>query len=274
MSEETTVQETNEEQPIEQPADQTETTPQQEASPEDDAAFEAGFTTVQTGEEPKPEPEPELTPAQIREAIERINDLAKLAPEVERLKGQESKLFGTLGDLKSRVEKAAQPGQPVKLTAEKFERLSKEYPELAEAIAEDLSKVQMPSGQSFTPDEVERVVQERATAIERKFEMKLLTQQHPDWRDQVKSDDFRDYLLTQRTEQDREEFGNSWESETVGKYLSDFKTWKAKATQDATKRETRVTRAITPRGVAAPAAPTVSDDAAFEAGFKSVRGSG
>lgn len=274
MSEETTVQETNEEQPIEQPADQTETTPQQEASPEDDAAFEAGFTTVQTGEEPKPEPEPDLTPAQIRDAIARINDLAKLAPEVERLKGQESKLFGTLGDLKSRVEKAAQPGQPVKLTAEKFERLSKEYPELAEAIAEDLSKVQMPTGQSFTPDEVERVVQERATAIERKFEMKLLTQQHPDWRDQVKSDDFRDYLLTQRTEQDREEFGNSWESETVGKYFSDFKTWKAKATQDATKRETRVTRAITPRGVAAPAAPTVSDDAAFEAGFKSVRGSG
>lgn len=274
MSEET-VQEAVEEQPIEQPADQTETTPQQEASPEDEAAFEAGFTTVKTGEEPKPEPEPDLTPAQIREAVARINDLAKLAPEVERLRGQESKLFGTLGDLKSKFEKAAQPGQPVKLTAEKFERLSKEYPELAEAIAEDLSKVQMPTGQSFTHDEVERIVQERTNEVVEKAKTSLRVEiAHPDWEAVVGSDEFKDWAVSTQGPEKVEAFRLSWDHKLINGFLSDFKTWKAKATQDATKRETRVTRAITPRGVAAPAAPTLSDDAAFEAGFKSVRGSG
>lgn len=198
-----------------------------------------------------------------------------MAPEVERLRGQESKVFGTLGDLKVKVERAQQPGSPVKLTGESFKRLSQDYPELAAAIAEDLSSVQMPAGKSFTPEEVEQVVQARVAETERKVEMKLLTQQHRDWRDVVKSEDFANYLLKQRTEDERNEFGNSWDSDVVGKYLTDFKTWKAKAVQEANQRQGRVQRAITPRGVSAPAArASLDDDAAFEAGFKEARGGG
>jgi hypothetical protein len=254
---------------------------QQEAAPEstqdDDAAFAQGFHAAQgtdapepeaKPEEPSPEPQPEpaFTPEQVKEAIESVN----------ALKQREAKLFGTIGALKQQIDalKAApKPSQAaISLTQDKLKRLSAEFPEMAQMLAEDLSEalqgVSAPPAVAY--EEIEQRINGRLEETSRAYETKLLTVMHPDWREVSAAPEFRGWVET-LPEEDREQLANSWDATFIGSKLSAFKDWKSKTVQKQQTNQRRLETAVAPRGNPQKP-PEPNPDEAFIQGFKQARG--
>lgn len=241
--------------PVEQaPAEQTEQVEQQAVAPadtkaSDDAAFEQGFNTAQGGEEPAPEPDPEpelaYTPEQVKELIETVS----------ALKGREAKVFGTMGALKQQIDalksQQAPPQREIKLMAHKFKRLVVRFPELAKLISEDLTEALQgetvaDNGQATQLFEQLKSKGEELELKSKKIEAQLLTAAHPDWRKVVATPEFTAWKAT-LTEQDRNEFDESWDSEYLAAKIAEHKDWKSKAVQQKQSNQRRLETAITPR---------------------------
>lgn len=242
----------------------------EQAAPSDDAAFMAGFNEAQ-GNEPEAEPEPEPEPVRIAGFTEdEIRAMHAKAQEIDKLKEREAKIWGTLGSLKQAIERRDQtpPQQTAKLTKDTFKRLSQEFPEMAEMLAEDLGQVTVSSG--FDSSQVDRVIEERLDRERKANEVKILTVMHKDWQQVVQSPEFAQWKETISPEQ-RDVLENGWDAIAIGEGLSTFKEWKAKATQTAESKRQRLEQAITPKTVSR-VAPVQTAEDAFAAGFNSVRG--
>lgn len=238
---------------------------------DDDKAFLAGFDAA-NGIEPEPEPTPaepeELEFAGYKES--QIKELLAKAAEVDRLKERESKIFGTIGSLKQQIEKLSQNPQPsatqVQLTKDHFKRLSEVFPEMADALTEDLQSVF--KAPMSAPAQDQQYLS-RLEEIQRATEAKILSVMHPDWKKIVPSEDFQNWKLS-LDESERTQLDTSWDSAFIGEKLAEFKAWKGKTAQAQETKRARLVNAITPRGQAKPEAQTETD--AFYAGFKSAMG--
>lgn len=262
------------EQPQEAQAGAVEPQESAPSEPSEDAAFEAGFNQAHSNEPevvPEPEPEPKLfaglTEDQIREAVSK-------AAEVDKLREQTQRLFGTIGNFKQSLDQLRnQPraSAQVQISKDKFARLSKEFPEMAELIAQDLSEaLGSVSGPSVDPQEIRSELEKVKTELKQESEAKLLTVMHKDWRDVVKSQDFAQWTQT-LPEEDRNELGNSWDATFIGDKLTEFKAWKDKTVASQQVKQKRLEAAITPKGGAAMSSTQTEMDA-FMSGFKAVRG--
>lgn len=241
------------------------------AAPDDaDAAFEAGFADVR---EPTEEAEPPRLFAGYTE--DELKPLLEKLKEVDKLKEREAKVFGTLGSLKQSVDALrSQPQQPkatapVKLDASKFKRLNSEFPEIASMLTEDLSEA-LQVGSGFDQDAVSRVVRSEIERTGKVYETKLLSVTHPDWRQIAQSQEFQQWTGTLPPDE-LQVVRDSWDAEAVGKHLSAFKAWQAKATQNKQHRQNRLESGITPTKGIAKTTPVSTEQDAFLAGFRSVR---
>jgi hypothetical protein len=257
---------------------------EQAAPPQDDAAaFEAGFNQAQGIQAPEPEPAPPPEPALIAGMTEeQIKEAVAKAAEVDKLKEQQAKLFGTIGNFKQTLDQLKSAPKPtaaqVQLTKEKFARLSKDFPEMAELIAADLNEALQGAAVGADASQFEGVVQQRVssavdqvkTEIQQQYEAKLLAIQHKDWRQVVTSNEFAQWTQT-LPEDVRNELGSTWDSTFLGDKLTEFKAWKQQSATSAQTKQKRLEAAITPKGT-----PTTgsnqSEYDAFVSGFKSARG--
>ena len=256
---------------------------EQAAAPSDDAAFEAGFHAAQGTEPPaqapkQEEPEPEPKPSMATITEEELNDLRARAAEVDKLKEQQAKVFGSLGSLKQSLDALRNQLRPtatqVQITKDKLARLSQSFPEMAEMIAEDLNGVLSGAGAASVDtsqfeQNIETKINERLQQAQQQFEAKVLGVMHPDWRQVVPSQEFQQWKET-LPEDVREELNNSWDAEFIGSKLTEFKGWKNKLAESQKTKQRRLESAITPKGAAA--APAITDEDAFYAGFKEARG--
>lgn len=240
---------------------------EQEAAPDDDAAFLEGFDAAQgVATEPVPEPQKlfgKYTEAQVLELLEKVG-------EVDKLKEREAKVFGTLGSYKQQLDQLRSQPATQKFDA-KLERMTAEYPEMAEALREDLTGLQ--GGSGFDAEAVERIVTERLQAASQVNETKLLSVMHPDWRSIPQSDEFTQWKGTLSPEE-LQVVDESWDAISVGESLSTFKAWRSQTTQAAQAKQARLGRleaAVTPKGGQKPP-PAQTEQDAFLAGWKSVRG--
>lgn len=244
---------------------------QQGAAPsQDDAAFQEGFDTARNGGEPEPEPEPPkliagYTEDEVREAFEK-------AREVDKLKEQQSKIFGAMGSMKQSMTalQARQqgPSAPVNVN---LKRLSQEYPEMAQSLMEDLREsLGSGGGGGVNPEVVERMVSDRMESFGKSTELKLLSVMHPDWRAIPSTPEFVQWKGTLAPDE-LQVVEDSWDSASVGEALGRFKAWKSRASQTKQQRQSRLEAAVTPRGTRQ-ATPSMTDNDAFLSGFKSVRG--
>lgn len=269
---------TPEVQPVEEEvvAEQVE---EQAAAPADskesaDAAFEKGFNATQGIEEPEPEPQPEpapqpaYDPEQVKELMEKVAALTQ----------REAKVFGTMGALKQQIDALKAQPKPsqtaLKLTADKFKRLSAEFPEMAQMFADDLNEALPGGAPSFDTAQIEQLVDQtvnsRLEQSSRAYEAKLLTVQHPDWKSVVASQEFAKWKET-LPEDERKQLDDSWDAEFIGEKLRLHKDWKNKTVQQKQSNQRRLEAAITPRGSPQqPPAPSAED--AFIQGFKQARG--
>jgi hypothetical protein len=244
---------------------------EQEQAPDDDAAFLAGFNEAVTGEVSTPEPEPEPEPEPVRIAgytEDELKELLAKAQEVDRLKEREAKIWGTLGSMKQAIESRANSATP-KVTKESFKRLSSEFPEMAEMLADDLSQISMPSG-GFDPSSVEKVIEERLDRERKVNETKILSVMHPDWQQVVRDESFATWKET-LSDEAKQVLNDGWDAILIGEGLSAFKEWKSKTTQTAASKRQRLESAIAPKTVIR-SAPVQTAEDAFTAGFNSVRG--
>jgi len=240
---------------------------EQEAAPQDDAAFLEGFDSAQ-GVEAAPVPEAAKLFGKYTEA--EVLALLEKAGEVDKLKEREAKVFGTLGSYKQQLDQLRSQPAAQRFDA-KLDRMTAEYPEMAEALREDLSEMQ--GGSGFDPEVVERIVTERLEAATKVNETKLLSVMHPDWKTIPSSNEFTQWKGTLSPEE-LQIVDDSWDALSVGNSLTSFKAWKSQATQAAQAKQSRQNRleaAVTPKGGQKPP-PAQTENDAFLAGWKSVRG--
>lgn len=242
------------------------------AEPSDDAAFQAGFDTARTGGEPEPEPEPPKLIAGFTE--EEVKNLLQKAGEVDRLKERESKVFGSLGALRQAVDALKAQPSPQAAAPVNFalKRLSQEYPEMAESLMEDLKEsLGGVGGQSFDPTAVDRIVSEKLESTSKNYELKLLSVMHPDWKTIPASPEFTQWKGTLAPDE-LQIVEDSWDAIAVGDTLSKFKAWKTQTSQAKQNRQSRLEAAATPTRGARTPTPSLTENDAFVAGWKSVRG--
>lgn len=245
---------------------------EQEAAPsQDDAAFQEGFDTARNGGEPEPEPEPPKLIAGYTE--DQVKELLQKAGEVDRLKERESKMFGTLGALRQAVDAlkerpSAQAAAPVSIA---LKRLAEHYPEMAESLAEDLREsLAGGGGAQVDVSALEKSFGDRLEVVTKTNEAKLLSVMHPDWKTIPSTPEFAQWKGTLAPDE-LQVVEDSWDALSVGDALSKFKAWKAQTVQAKQQRQSRLEAAVTPRGTRQPT-PSMTEQDAFLAGFKSVRG--
>jgi hypothetical protein len=254
----------------------------QSTTAEDEAAFEAAFAETRGDEppieatpEPEPEPEPQAEPEPEPEPIvvaglTEAQVKARFA-ELEDLKAQLRQVHGRFGELNGKLVQMQQPNAPREISADTFEDLQADFPELAAGIAKGLSKISM-GGSTQAPVDLAPLEQKFSQEIERiqkQSEIKLLTLKHRDWQTIRNSDDFKVWEGT-LPEEERETLENSWDALYLSDQFDRFKDWRDKAQVVKQTKQKRLEAATTPRGVAS-TPNTINDDDAFSSGFKGIR---
>ena len=210
-----------------------------------------------------------LTPQQMRDSLSKIGNMDKMSKQIDRL-------FGTMGDIQQKLSQgqAATKKEEAEVKQE-FSRLHEEYPELAGVLAEDMKAIMATSNK---PIDIDGAVNQRLAAeigaVKEAFELKLLTMQHKDWQEQVKSNDFSLWLQT-LPDTKRTEIEHSPDSAVIVDAVSDFKSWRDKTVKrgDSEQRsKKRLEDAIVPIGTSRNPPTTQSDEDAFVSGFKGARG--
>lgn len=240
-----------------------------------DTGAQAEKAESRDGQADKPEsaePDPFASlPQAVRDLLA---DVPRMRVELERAHRQ----LGQIPALQSRIDRLTAPPRetaPPKL--EKVDRLRTELPEIAEALDEMANALQ-PIRQAETSEGQQRQEPQQDTAasdLAVKANMDVLDESRPNWRGDLMSTDFQLWLRRQPAEYARE-IQSTKKAGVILKSLGDFdryveQTKTARVASDS--RATRMAAASTPRGDGRRSQAAASDeDAEFELGFRSVRG--
>lgn len=248
--------------PSEGPAANAEQDPPAEAQGTEDKQADNGGERAE-------DPFASLHPA-VRERLESVN---RLAVELETARRQ----LGQIPALQSRIDKLAasvprETAPPPKL--EKVEKLRGELPEIADALDEIVSTLNArEAAPAPQQDTLQRV--EPADTTDMDEVMTTLDEARADWRQTLMSTEFQRWLAGQ-PESRRTEVTSTKKPAVILRALKDYDTAKPAPTnpQATAARTTRMASAAqATSGAARRGSRTVTDeDAEFEAGFRSVRG--
>lgn len=249
--------------------------------PENDTAAQ-GDDSVAEGEEASDE-EPVRIAGYTEGQLQELLAKAKKVDDLEQqLQGTTGKVFGKFGEVQRALQALQQrdqsqsgdQGRAAQVTADKLKRLNEEYPDIAEMLSQDLSETWGQTGQSITPEQVDELVSRRlqqsqpdvGSLVEQKVEERLLSQRHPDFREVAQSEAFQSWAQ-QLPQGDQEKLASSWDSNYLAAKLDEFKQ-RNKPRQD---RQGRLRSNVQPKGAARTDPPALSDEQAFERGFKKAR---
>lgn len=266
-------------------------------------AFEASFAETSGVELTETPVESTETKTETPAPVEPVTDV-KAEPEYHqltkdqfddliKLKDMMSKLnrgFGELGNVHQLI-KQMQAETPVGIDVSKDdfkEMVDAEFPEMAEMQAKALTRILSKLKLKGTGQQVDE--QALSDRVEHGFTMKVLDEEHPDWRDLVGPDGTETPLRTWIKEQGPEFEKKVWASRNpilLTKTLKDFKEAQKKAADAAAaastpqpkpenpkadERRDRMAAGVNPKGVP----PTSTDGPkteadAFAAGFRETR---
>jgi hypothetical protein len=213
------LEEQTEEQPVVQTAEELAAIAEAEKAEADaNAELSAGFTGVDptpTEETPLVEAEPvaevvpvvpvvepvlaKITEAQFQEVLAKANSVEDVRAAFAKYQRDAGGRIGGLEETIKQIKLAAQSGQSFDVTETDLEEVSKEYPDLAKAIAKDLAKVfgkaKAPATQTpvvETPADINAKVDARvnegvakvAQTLEERRNLEIIqeiAESHPDW---------------------------------------------------------------------------------------------
>lgn len=232
--------------------------------------------------EPVAKPEEPQAPKLAQITEQQFNDLMAKANQFDERGRQIDTLSGHLGGMKQVIE--GLKTQRKQMTPGQLKRVAAEFPELAEALQEDLSEL---SGPSIDQEEVgkrlQSEIENRVSAKAVEFETKLLRFYHRDWEQVVSSDDFKGWMGT-LSFAEQKQLNDSRDGEFIADKLTEFKAAKAardkvaadaaaaaekaaQAGRSSNTRQRRLEAAVPVRGTGGHSTSTQKDD--FQAGWDS-----
>lgn len=242
------------------------------------AEMESGFTG--NDEEPLQEERPEETPEEKTqdtnsEAQEdkpedkvvlagytekQIQDLLGKASEVDAVKSaldeRLGKVFGKFGAVNDELNQLKQRPSGIKLSAEKFARLSNDYgTELAEALASDLNEALSAGGNQLDPAMLSDLLDKRLADKKDPAEVvDILSLEHEDWKEIKDSQDFAEWkkTLPERHQQLIETSNNpSYASAVLTRYKASKPVKQDIEEKPKSNPKKRLESAVNPQGVPA-----------------------
>lgn len=269
--------------PVAEPAAE----PAAEAPAAEAPAAEAPAAEAPAADAPKPVLAG-LTEDQVAQALARVS---QQQTTIDKLGGRLGQLMQTVESLKTQPRTVAdQRSFDLKL-----EKLGEAFPELAEMLREDLKGFvggpaqasEQPEVQTFTADDVNRIVTEKLTTFqqqqERGLEVRMLSTAHPEWQKTIQTPQFA--LWRDNVIEDGKELMESESAAFISLRLTQFKDW-VKATSVAPTQQTpapvqqqarpnaqqRLANAVLPRGQDQGTTPAaVTEEDAFLTGFNAER---
>ena len=234
------------------------------------------------------------------EAEAKVSADAKAAADhqkfLEGLPRRLSTLEGSLGGLKSQLTTAlatakaattegkVAPSQAqiadAATSGERWKKLEEDFPEFAAAFQEQMAASQKEVlGKMPKPLNLDDIKKDVVGAVqpmlqEVKSEARQLARvdlKHEGWEETIKTQAFGDWMKVQAPEV--QALADSDKATDAIKLLDSFEVHRKKVADDAAaklKKEKRLAGAITPQGTAGVAETGISDEAAFERGFKRV----
>jgi hypothetical protein len=193
---------------------------------------------------------------------------------IDEMRTTQDKSFGTFGrtikGLSDKLE-AIQAGSNIDIPQGDIDLLREDFPALA-ATMEKVRNMRVIPGAGVDQAQIETLVNSRVSAVEQKFELRLLAKDHPDWK-QIDADPaFAQWVAAQPDEfkQELTKASLAYDSSAISDVMSKFKQARKAApapTQAPTQRTSRMKAAETPRGTGKTHANTLSDE---QSGFDSV----
>lgn len=218
-----------------------------------------------------------------------IKTLLSKAAKVDEIEARMQKLHdrtaGTIGNLSQALKdlQSRPTAKAAKIAKDQLKNLSKDFPELAERLAEDLSNIELGGAASHLvdPGEIEQMVETKLAQIQFKADVKRLDTAHPDRQQMVASDAYRTWFALQPAEA-QDLIRTSRSADFAIDAFNAFKSWRdrpnepAQKEQEAAKaakqRDKRLDDAMTPSGAPADSGKkSLSDEEAFLAGMKKVQ---
>lgn len=203
----------------------------------------------------EPEPKPSIED-ELRQLREKVSHLEAVPDHIRRLDGR----YGELHRAQQQMQQTK-----VQLSPDKFKKLSESFPELADALASDLSEAFAPPAApvpQFDPAQFEDTVNSRvADALHRQEQKFNLTMRHPDWKETTSGDGFRQWASTQPAEI-QHALANSWDADFISQQISAFKqTIKPVESPKVSAKSKVIQAAVTPAGsrTAMPATDSEAD---------------
>ena len=256
-------------------------TPEQQAQADADADFAAGFdddTTATPTETPAAQQDAKTqgensTPAQAEPAPEYVQLTKAERDELIATRQQWEKQFGTAFGKIGGIERTLQQlnsGAQVEISQEDIDALKDDFPPLAAALEKVRNLRALPGG-SVDPSQIEALVEQRVAPRLQRMELRMLAKDHPDWQQVDQDAAFKAWVAAQPDEfkQTLVQASQSYDSEVVSDAMTKFKqsrrTAPAPAADPASARRSRMSAAVTPRGVGGNSAPNATDD--LMAGF-------
>lgn len=261
-------------------------TPPDEAKSEEKAETPAPASQ----EEPKTEqsavtetPKTEEKPAQID-----VNALAARIQALEAIPGQVQKLSGHVGvaldqirGLTTKATKAAEAAGADSPTdtqvaaalanPEAWKQLKEDFPEWAGPVEAELTALRKEIGKRQAPQVDMGAIERRtAEAVDEAEERAFVRLKHPTWKKDVKTPEFQKWFSSQANE--IQALAGSKLADDAIRLLDSFKEYQTKAAETKQKNERRLERAVAPKGGTPPASTAISDDEAFNRGFKRALG--
>lgn len=273
----------------------------------DEAQFEAGFSGT-TAEAVAPEVKTEPAENAVETArvsaeeqphfaglsAEHLRGLLAKASKVDALESElidtRNRFHGRFGEVTAKLNELLKQQKTItpagaKFTADKFKRLSQEYPEIAEAMASDLSET-FATGSTEDAADLDQKInnavnhalfvneQERITRY-KKSETLRMNQFRNGWWEEKDAPDFT-LFKSQLPPEERQSFDSSWDADEIHGVFKKYDEWKDRSAKKLTDTQTqqaaktkRLEQAIQPRGQSTDHSPSDAD--AFEAGFNARR---
>jgi hypothetical protein len=181
--------------------------------------------------------------------VEKANKVDELSNRYQQL---HDKAFGTIGQLKQEINSLKQTRSSAPVSKEAFKEITEYFGDeaLSEALAKDLSGLQFGAGTSEINDEainerIDQAINSRAESLNQEMELKILTLQHPDWKQLKDTTEFQHWRTTLPPEQNNL-LSETWDAVTLSSAFASYKLWQGKKSDATQKKQHRLEAAISP----------------------------
>lgn len=226
--------------------------------------------------------EPPKEPALAKITEEAFQNLLTKATEIDQIKAALDQRFNGLGGKMGGIERtlrelqAATPsGKAITVSADDFEELKGEFPELAELTVKGLNralgKMKGTGGSDpgVQPEVLSQLVSQQVTALDEAREIKRLSRKLPDWQAVVGAENsstpYRQWLATKPADY-QQIINQSNDSDEIIDSIALFRRESAPKPKAPSERQKQLQAAIPLKGVGGGAITSDEDD--FAEGFK------